>query len=64
MASFDWKKNIEDSLKDGLIIVFTTTTTVVIFFALRAMGVGQYDALVISTLLVWSFSLPVMGKIM
>ena len=32
MSSFDWKKNIEDSIKDGLII---TTTTTGIFFALK-----------------------------
>ena len=33
MVSFNWKKNIEDSLKDGLIITATTTG---IFFALKA----------------------------
>ena len=33
MSSFDWKKNIEDYIKDGLII---TTTTTGIFFALKA----------------------------
>ena len=33
MSSFDLKKNIEDSIKDGLII---TTTTTKIFFALKA----------------------------
>ena len=32
MSSFDWKKNIEDSIKDGLIIPTTTTG---IFFALK-----------------------------
>ena len=32
MASFNWKKNIEDSLKDELIITATTTG---IFFALK-----------------------------
>ena len=26
MSSFDWKKNIEDCIKDGLIIIATTTT--------------------------------------
>ena len=36
MTSFDWKKNIEDSIKDGLII---TTTTTGIFFALKAANV-------------------------
>ena len=25
MSSFDWKKNVEDSIKDGLIITATTT---------------------------------------
>ena len=33
MSSFDWNKNIEDSIKDGLII---TTTTTRIFFVLKA----------------------------
>ena len=32
MSGFDWKKNIEDSIKDGLII---TTPTTGIFFALK-----------------------------
>ena len=32
MSSFDWKKNVEDSIKDGLII---TTTTTVIFYVLK-----------------------------
>ena len=36
MTSFDWKKNIEDSIKDGLIITATTTG---IFFALKAANV-------------------------
>ena len=35
MSSFDWKKNIEDSIKDGLIITATTT----IFFVLKAANV-------------------------
>ena len=26
MSSFDWKKNIEDCIKDGLIVTATTTT--------------------------------------
>ena len=33
MSSFDWKKNIEDSIKDRLIITATTTG---IFFTLKA----------------------------
>ena len=36
MTSFDWKKNVEDSIKDGLIITATTTG---IFFALKAANV-------------------------
>ena len=36
MSSFDWKKNIEDSIKDTLII---TTTTTRIFHALKAAKV-------------------------
>ena len=35
MASFDWKKNIEDSIKDGLIITATTTG---IFYVLKVAG--------------------------
>ena len=36
MASFDWKKNIEDSLKDGLII---TIGDAGIFYGLNAANV-------------------------
>ena len=36
MSSFDWKKNVEDSIKDGLII---TSTTTAIFYALKAANV-------------------------
>ena len=36
MASFDWNKNIEDSLKDGLII---TIGAAGIFFGLKAANV-------------------------
>ena len=36
MSSFDWKKNVEDSIKDGLIITAAATG---IFFALKAAGV-------------------------
>ena len=36
MKIFDWKKNIEESIKDGLIITATTTE---IFFALKAANV-------------------------
>ena len=36
MSNFDWKKNIEDSIKDGLIISAATTG---IFFTLKAANV-------------------------
>ena len=36
MSSFDWKKNTEDSTKDGLIIATTTTG---IFFTQKATNV-------------------------
>ena len=36
MASFGWKKNIEDSLKDGLIIIIGAAD---IFFALKVANV-------------------------
>ena len=36
MKSFDWKKNIEDSIKDGLTIRATATR---IFFALKSVNV-------------------------
>ena len=41
MSSFDWKKNIEDSTKDGLII---TTTTTRIFFTEKAANVQAPEA--------------------
>ena len=36
MSSFDWKKNVEDSIKDGLII---TVTTARMFYPLKAANV-------------------------
>ena len=36
MSSFDWKKNVEDSIKDGLIITAAVTG---ILFALKAVSV-------------------------
>ena len=36
MSSFDWKKNVEDSVKDGLIITAAATE---IFFTLKTAGV-------------------------
>ena len=36
MSSFDWKKNVEDSIKDGLIITATTTG---IFYLLKVANV-------------------------
>ena len=36
MSDFDWKKNIDDSIKDGIIITATSTR---LFFALKASNV-------------------------
>ena len=44
---------------DGRLIFTVASTTVGIFYALRAVGVGQYNALLTSTLLAWFMSLPV-----
>ena len=44
---------------DRPFIAFMAATTIRTFSALRAMGVGQHDALATSTSLVWLFSLPV-----
>ena len=41
MSSFDWKKNVEDSIKDGLIITAATTG---IFLALKAANVKPSKA--------------------
>ena len=44
---------------DGLLITTVVSTIVGIFYALRAVGVGQYNALLTSTSLAWFMSLPV-----
>ena len=41
MSSFGWRKNIEDSLKDGLII---TISAAGIFYALKAANVKPPNA--------------------
>ena len=41
MSSFDWRKNIEGSLKDGLII---TISAAGIFYALKAANVKPPNA--------------------
>ena len=41
MTSFDWKKNIEDSIKDGLIIIIGAAG---IFFGLKAANVKPLKA--------------------
>ena len=41
MSSFDWKKNIGDSIKDRLI---TPATTIVIFYVLKAENVKPRKA--------------------
>ena len=51
MSSFDWKKKVEDFIKDGLII---TATTIGIFYALKAANEkppkASMDAMVIMKL--------------
>ena len=42
MSSFNWRKNIEDSIKDGLIITAATTG---IFFALKVASIKPAKAL-------------------
>ena len=44
---------------DGLLITIVAATTTAIFFGLRALGVGQQGALLISMSLVYLMSLPV-----
>ena len=39
MSSFGWKKNVEDSIKDKLIITAAVIITAGIFFALKAANV-------------------------
>ena len=46
MASFDWKKYVEDSIKDGLIITATTTG---IFYVLKAANVKPPKASLYAT---------------
>ena len=41
MSSFDWKKSIQDFMKDGLIITVTTTR---IFFALKTANIKPLKA--------------------
>ena len=42
MSSFHWKKNIQDSIKDGVIITATTTG---VFFTLKATNTSQKASL-------------------
>ena len=42
MSSFDWKKNVGDSIKDGLIITATTTG---IFYLLKVANVKPPNAI-------------------
>ena len=41
MSSFDWNKNIEDPIKDALIITITTTE---IFYVLKAANIKPQKA--------------------
>ena len=54
MTSFSWKKNIEDSLRDGLIIIIGATA---VFFGLKATNVkpprAAFDAMDIIKLNRW-----------
>ena len=68
MSNYDCQENTEDKsttaaknpIGDVLLSITTiATANVGIFFSLRAMGVGQHDALLTSTSLVWLLSLPV-----
>ena len=64
MSSFDWKKNIENSIKDGLIITIITTG---IFFALKtakvkppkasldAMDIMKHDGGIVGGILVMDY---------
>ena len=47
------------SIGDGLLITTVASTTVGIFYALRAAGVGQHNALLTSTSLACFMSLPI-----
>ena len=68
MSDCDCQKNIKKSeptvddvekpIGDGLPITTVVSTTVGIFYALRAAGVGQHNALITSTLLACFMSLP------
>ena len=63
MSSCDCQENIdEDPIKDashgdGLIISTVAAITTGIFFALRALGVEQQNALLVSTSFVYGISL-------
>ena len=68
MSNCDCQENIEDEATTaaenpirGVLLSITTvaTATVRLFFSLRSLDVGQHDALLKSTPLVWLLSLPV-----
>ena len=46
-------------IADGLLITTVACTTVGIFYAVRAAGVGQHNALLTFTSLAWLMSSPV-----
>ena len=74
MSNCDCQENIEDepsittvaatadkepiTFGDGLLITTVTSTATAIFFGLRALGIGQQDALLTSTSLVSFMFLP------
>ena len=72
MSDCDYQENIKEPIEygltiayaaaekpDGLLITTIAATTVGMLFGLRAMGVGQHDALLTSTSLLWLLSLAV-----
>ena len=74
MGDCDCQKNIQKPIDDGstidataakkpigngLLITTVAFTTVGIFYAVRAAGVGQHNALSTSSSLAWFMSLPV-----
>ena len=76
MSDCDCQENIKEAIEygptiayaaaekpDGLLITTIAVTTVRMLFGLRAMGVGQHDALLTSRSLLWLLSLQVSVKV-
>ena len=62
MSNCDCQENIEDEATENpigdelLSITTVATATVGMFFSVRSLGIGQHDALLTSTSLVWLMS--------